>query len=234
MDYASRKVNMKINFVELYIQKLLIASILIVLFYGCTTTKPVPTYHKYDYRTIAKPVPSRKNVYIVKRGDNIWTISKRLNVPKEEIIRLNNLKNPSLIRPGDILEIPPPKTKSLFLWPAEGKIVRYFAERKNSKLNKGIDIATEKETSVKAAADGYVTFSEYLKGYGVTVIIKHSANLSTVYANLKEAFVNEGDRVGRGQLIGKTGKDLRQGVYLLHFEIRDNYRPINPLIYLRG
>ena len=87
-------------------------------------------------------------------------------------------------------------------------------------------------TSVKASNNGTVVYSgDGLRGYGELIIIKHSDNLLSAYAHNSKRFVKEGETVKQGQEIAKSGKG-NDGKPLLHFEIRKNGQPVNPVKYL--
>lgn len=114
-----------------------------------------------------------------------------------------------------------------WVWPVQGKLKNKFSEK--DKFNKGIDIDVNTTMTVKAAADGEVVYNGTgLKGYGKLIIIKHSEDLLSAYANNDLFFVKEGQRVKKGQKIAMIGDGTKQ----LHFEIRKNGRPVNPLQYL--
>ena len=115
-------------------------------------------------------------------------------------------------------------------WPAKGKVLREFSLQEGG--NKGIDIAGNLGDPVRAVAPGKVVYSgSGLRGYGNLVIIKHSDNYLSAYAYNKRLLVKEGDGVKAGMQIGKMGQNDR-GQVLLHFEIRRNGKPVNPLLYL--
>jgi len=114
-------------------------------------------------------------------------------------------------------------------WPTAGRVIRRFDA---SATRKGILIAGEAGQPIRAAAGGEVVYSgNGLIGYGELVIIKHSERMLSAYAHNRERLVSEGDRVGAGALIGRMGRDDRDRV-ALHFEIRRNGKPDDPLDYL--
>jgi len=85
---------------------------------------------------------------------------------------------------------------------------------------------------VYASNNGTVVYSgDGLRGYGELIIVKHSNNLLSAYAHNTSRLVKEGAVVKQGQVIAKSGKGT-DGRALLHFEIRKNGQPVNPLIYL--
>lgn len=121
-------------------------------------------------------------------------------------------------------------SKADWKWPANGRIIKGFSTRKQQ--NKGIDIDGEKGESVSAAAAGQVVYAgKGLRGYGNLVIIKHDNTYLSAYAHTSRILVREKEKIKAGQIIaeiGSTGTDKVK----LHFEIRKNGRPVDPLRYL--
>jgi len=114
-------------------------------------------------------------------------------------------------------------------WPVKGRVVQTY--KANDTSRKGIGITGKFGQSVKAAARGTVVYSgNGLINYGNLIIIKHSHSFLSAYAYNKSLLVKEGDSVKRGQLIAKMGK--LNSKPRLHFEIRRNGKPVNPLRYL--
>lgn len=113
-------------------------------------------------------------------------------------------------------------------WPAKGKLVK-----SNSPTSKkGIDISGSSGQRVKAAAAGEVVYSGGgLIGYGKLIIIKHNETYLSAYAYNSKLLVKEGDIVNAGEAISEMGQD-HTGRTVLHFEIRQNGKPINPKQYL--
>lgn len=115
-------------------------------------------------------------------------------------------------------------------WPADGQLVGRFVQGDASK--QGIDIAGTAGQPVRAAADGVVVYSgSGLVGYGELIIIKHSETWLSAYGHNRKRLVNEGQAVKAGQQVAEMG---RSGTSrdMLHFEIRYNGRPVDPLVYL--
>lgn len=116
-----------------------------------------------------------------------------------------------------------------WLWPTEGKPLNTFsASRLDSR---GIDIAGEHGQPVRAVAAGRVVYSgNGLAGYGNLIIIKHSDTFLSAYAYCQERLVQEGVSVKAGELVAKMGRHENQAK--LHFEIRRNGKPVDPMKYL--
>jgi lipoprotein NlpD len=114
-----------------------------------------------------------------------------------------------------------------WLWPAAGPILENF-----SSLNKGINIGGSVGTPILATAPGKVVYmGNGLRDYGNLIIIKHNNDFLTAYAHNSKVLIREGDWVQAGQKIAEMGNTGSKKV-MLHFEIRRNSRPINPLRYL--
>lgn len=127
--------------------------------------------------------------------------------------------------------------KGSMIWPVNrGKIVTQFGEQRNRKLNTvtvsyGIDILARGELSVKVVAEGVVSAVEWLPGYGTVIIVSHKGGFKTVYGHLAEVYVNEGDKLKTGSLIGKVGESLEGNI--LHFQIWNGRQSVNPENWLK-
>jgi lipoprotein NlpD len=125
----------------------------------------------------------------------------------------------------------PPATSSIgWRWPADGQVVTRFAPGEPTR--QGIDIAGAAGQPVRAAGEGVVVYSgSGLVGYGELIIVKHDEQWLSAYGHNRERLVTEGQRVAAGQQIAVMG---RSGAArdMLHFEIRFNGKPVDPLQYL--
>jgi lipoprotein NlpD len=122
------------------------------------------------------------------------------------------------------------KSASGWAWPTNGILIGKFSS--NGSLNKGIDIAGDLGQPVLAASDGAVVYAgSGLRGYGELIIIKHSDTYVSAYGHNRRLLVREGQQVKVGQTIaemGSTGTDRVK----LHFEIRRQGKPVDPLEFL--
>jgi lipoprotein NlpD len=124
-------------------------------------------------------------------------------------------------------DAPPPGIR--LSWPAKGKVVEDFVDGKN----KGIDIAGKLGDPIQAASDGRVVYAgNSLRGYGNLVIVKHDNTYLTAYAHNRNLLVKEGDAVRKGQKIAEMG-DTDANSVRLHFELRVNGKPVDPLPFLQ-
>ncbi len=130
---------------------------------------------------------------------------------------------------------PDAMTSTEFRWPVQGRIVENFGPQQGGGKNDGINIAVPTGTSVKAAENGVVAYAgSELKGYGKLILIRHDNDYVTAYAHNSDISVKRGDKVTRGQIIGKAGQTGNVTQPQLHFEIRKGSSPIDPLNHLSG
>jgi len=142
---------------------------------------------------------------------------------------------PAISRPGSPAPratpaAPPIASGVAWRWPADGQLIsRYVA---GEPTRQGVDIAGSGGAPVRAAGDGVVVYSgSGLVGYGELVIIKHNDAWLSAYGHNRNRLVNEGQLVKGGQQIAEMG---RSGAArdMLHFEVRYNGKPVDPLHYL--
>lgn len=102
----------------------------------------------------------------------------------------------------------------------------------DARVHTGVDIGAGSGTSIRAAGDGVVVTAGTMSGYGNTTIIDHGGGIATLYAHQSSIGVSEGQRVGAGQAIGRVGCSGSCTGPHLHFEVRVNGDPVNPMPYL--
>jgi len=209
----------------------LLSLFLLIFFVSCAT----PRTAAIKERTTFFPATDKGTYYIVKEGDTLWRISKRYGVGVNTLLKKNRLASAQNLKAGQKIFIPRShytKTTSLFSWPIKGEVINFFGENVDNTVNKGLNIKADSiDRKVNAASEGHVVFCDNLKGWGKTIILKHGLNFYTIYANLDNTTVVEGNFTKKGQVIGRvaSGKD---GNYILHFEIRKNHIPQDPLRYM--
>ncbi len=193
----------------------------------------------------------RPDSITVRKGDSLYALAQQYNVSTKQLASMNGLKSPYTLQPGQTLKLtashtnrapaastgktataslPADNSKISWQWPVRGKLITTFDSNKTGR--KGIDIAGSEGTDIRAAASGKVVYSgNGLISYGNLVIIKHNRTYLSAYAHNRKLLVKEGDTIRAGQKIaelGKTGADSSR----LHFEIRKNGKPVNPLKFL--
>lgn len=136
------------------------------------------------------------------------------------------------VPPASVPSTPPVRAdddeKLSWMWPSEGRIVATFDEGKN----KGVDIAGKLGQQVMAAGAGKVMYAgSGIRGYGNLVIVKHSNSLLSAYAHNRTIVVKEGQSVNKGEKIAEMGDSDADSVKL-HFEIRQQGKPVDPSKFL--
>jgi len=205
------------------------------------------------------PYPAEKpsGIYhVVEKNQTLWRICKTYGVDMQYIAEFNNIRDVSQIRPGAKIFIPGAKKNlniiptletekpepqqthvqtdrapGIFAWPLRGPVIKPFGIV-NGLKHGGINIQAQLGSLVCAAAPGKVVFSSMLQGYGNTLIVEHGGRYATVYANNATNLVSSGQWIKRGQPIARTGSASGQGSSYLHFQIRHNNHPRNPLFFL--
>lgn len=124
------------------------------------------------------------------------------------------------------------------LWPVEGQVTGSFGERIDpfngeGAFHSGVDIGSSYGHPIIAPADGVVTVTDTMGGYGKTIMIDHGNGISTRYGHLSGFAVTAGQHVQRGEVIGYVGESGRSTGPHLHYEVRINDTPVNPYKYLR-
>ncbi|HLW47508.1 MAG TPA: peptidoglycan DD-metalloendopeptidase family protein [bacterium] len=121
-----------------------------------------------------------------------------------------------------------------FSWPASGPIASGFGWRidpifHRRALHTGIDIAAPWGTPVEAAQNGTVLYEGWMTGYGKVIVLDHGGGISTVYAHLSSYAVEPGQAVVRGQVIARVGSTGWSTGPHLHFEVRQDGQPVDPM-----
>jgi len=125
------------------------------------------------------------------------------------------------------------KSAGKLRWPVKGKVVSTFGPRPDGSHNDGINLSVPVGTEVHAAEAGEVVYAgNELKSYGNLVLIRHPNGWVTAYGHNEALLVARGDKVKRGQPISKVGKSGSVEQPQLHFEIRENSKPIDPIPHL--
>jgi len=119
-------------------------------------------------------------------------------------------------------------------WPARGPITSGFGLRRHPLFgivhrHQGVDIAAPWGTPVRAAAAGTVVYAGWFGGYGKLVVVDHGGGVATLYGHLSSIAVSPGDRVAAGDVLGRVGSTGYSTGPHLHFEIRVDGRPVDPL-----
>lgn len=130
-----------------------------------------------------------------------------------------------------------PLSHGSLLWPAEGKVVTWFGRQKHPTFDtyvnkKGIEIETGGGSPIRTVSDGQVVYADWLKGYGLVMIVDHHNGFFSLYAHASKLLVKEGQQVKIGQKIGETGETGLTENTTLYFELRKGTTPVDPLKWL--
>ena len=227
---------------------------------GCASTGPAPVEDRsinpssrsHAASAAPKTAAPASGTYRVERGDTLYSIAFRHGIDYRELAEWNGIAPPYTIYPGRELRLssprgaarpiaqtssppptapPPPVTRTTQPNPPPfGQLVGGYVA--GDPMKQGIDIAGNAGAPVKAAADGTVVYSgNGLIGYGELIIVKHNPAFLSAYGHNRKRLVQEGDRVKAGQTIAEMGSSSANRDEL-HFEIRRNGKPSNPLDYL--
>jgi murein DD-endopeptidase MepM/ murein hydrolase activator NlpD len=199
---------------------------------------PAPRASESDIEKCLTGKPAIKEGYryhMLEEGETLYRVSKMYDVTVEELIEANKITDYSNIPAGTMLKIPGAVISSGLIWPVPGKISSGFGRRGRG-FHWGIDIPAPKGTPIRAAADGLVLISSDgfrgFSGYGRIVIIEHGGGISTLYAHNSKNDVKAGTCIRAGEIIAEVGATGNATGSHLHFEIRKNGKPVNPLNYL--
>jgi len=191
-------------------------------------------------------VPRGGVLHVVKPGQTLADIARTYEVSEGAIVLANGLSGDPPAGSRILVPSPPVVPQAVaaamgqgrqFAWPARGPLTSPFGPRIHPIYNipsfhAGIDLALPEGTPVYAAAGGRVVLAGTQAGYGLLVVVDHADGYTTYYGHLSRVGVVPGQYVEAGQLIGRSGNTgLSTGPHL-HFEIRKDGSPVDPLLFL--
>jgi murein DD-endopeptidase MepM/ murein hydrolase activator NlpD len=185
-------------------------------------------------------IPTRDGIYyIVKKNERLANILQAHKVSLDKFIAENEHVNLDLLDAGEEIFLPgakPIRRAEGWLIPVSSRVVTSGYGWRNwprAAFHKGLDLKAF-YVPVRAAKSGTVTYSGWLGGYGNAIIIQHDDTYKTLYAHLSRRHVEVGQKVRRGQVIGRTGDTGYSFGPHLHFEISKNGENVNPIKFLKG
>lgn len=198
--------------------------------------------------------------HVVRSGETLYAIAWRYGKDPGQLARWNGIEDPSRIYPGQVVRLTPPpgmaastpgKSASTapprsgaprelppiptqpapkWIWPVAGKVVVEFGDRPGT--GTGLLIGGRLGEPVQAAAPGRVVYAgDGLIGYGKLIILKHNETYLSAYGHNASLLVREGEIIEKGQRIATMGEGPGREPRL-HFEIRQNGKPVNPRQFL--
>lgn len=199
-------------------------------------------------------IPSKNGIFhMLRPGQTLADIARAYGLSLKDILKSNPQRGDADLKPGDVLYLPGADyltrqdvrwlallsltDQKGFLKPTSGRFADGFGMRLHPITHKmafheGLDLAPGWGARVVASQDGKVSFAGIRAGYGRLIVLDHGQGLTSWYAHLDEILVKQGQTVKRGALIGKVGNTGRVTGPHLHFEVRLNGKPRNPLLYL--
>lgn len=200
-------------------------------------------------------------IHIVQQDENLYEIAIQHKVPVKELIKENNLPSEQFLQTGQQLVLPtkaampveekpvaekpadlsllnqaiPTRAGLKFGWPVKGYLVSKFGPKGQGMYNDGINLSAAQGTKVAAAENGVVVYlGNDIKSYGNLVLVKHQGGWMSAYAHLDEISVHKGQSVKRNEAVGSVGRSGFVKHPQLHFELRKNGKPKDPLTYLEA
>lgn len=127
--------------------------------------------------------------------------------------------------------------KGALPWPADGQVISFFGRQKHPTFNtyvqrKGIEIRTTEGSFIHAVMPGTVAYADWLKGYGLVIILDHANGFFSLYAHAAKLLVKVGEQVAEGHPLGETGDTGMIGENTLYFELREGADAVDPLLWL--
>ena len=223
-------------------------ALVLVLAAGCSNLAPVEQ---------GQTRVARVSVHVVRRGETLYQIAWQHGLDQRDLARWNGIHDPDVLRVGQRLVLAPPHMATAprrsagatpsrssprppaappqpmpsWLWPADGPVVMAFGSATG--IASGIAIGGREAQPVRAAAAGHVVYAgSGLMGYGQLVILKHNDTYLSAYGHNSRLLVTQGQDVTAGATIALMGLGPERQPRL-HFEIRRDGTPVDPLLFLR-
>ena len=207
-------------------------------------------------------VPNQDGIFVkLKKNDTLKKLANEYNIFVSAIAAANGFNEDAALSSGAEIFLPGAKAIAFvdsergksavsgnagrvertvrgFGWPVIGQISSSFGWRRDPfnggrDYHTGVDIRAPRGRTIVAAAAGQVVYSGWMSGYGKTVVVNHPGGATTLYAHCSSTNVRSGQQVRRGQAIAGVGSTGRSTGNHLHFEIRRNGSPVNPLKLMR-
>ena len=189
-----------------------------------------------------KAVKKEKRLYLAKLTQEKESYERALQELERSAARIDSLLRELEQRRRAAAAKPPSASlprgvKGGLPWPAEGSVLTYFGRQKHPTFNtyvqrKGIEIRTLEGSAIHAVMPGTVVYADWLKGYGLVIILDHANGFFSLYAHASKILTSVSAVVASGQAIGETGDTGMTGENTLYFELREGTEPVDPLQWL--
>ncbi|MGQ0665720.1 MAG: murein hydrolase activator EnvC family protein [Nitrospiraceae bacterium] len=184
-----------------------------------------------------------KKTYLAKIIQEKDSYNRTLEELERSASRVDSLLRELEARRRTLAMRPPPGTgghrgaKGALPWPADGQVVSFFGRQKHPTFNtyvqrKGIEIRTTEGSFIHAVMPGTVVYADWLKGYGLVIILDHANGFFSLYAHASKILAKVGEEVAEGHAIGETGDTGMIGENTLYFELREGAEPVDPMHWL--
>ena len=192
-----------------------------------------------DIRAIQK----EKKVYLVKITQEKDAYNRTVEELERSASRVDSLlqeletRRRTLASKPQAVPAPSRGAKGALPWPADGQVVSFFGRQKHPTFNtyvqrKGIEIRTKEGSFIHAVMPGAVVYADWLKGYGLVIILDHANGFFSLYAHAARILAKVGEQVAEGYPIGETGDTGVIVENTLYFELREGAEPVDPLQWL--
>lgn len=192
-----------------------------------------------DIRSLQK----EKKVYLTKITQEKDSYNRTVEELERSALRVDSLlrelearRRVLAMRPPTVPALPR-GAKGALPWPADGQVISFFGRQKHQTFNtyvlrKGIEIRTTEGSFIHAVMPGTVVYADWLKGYGLVIILDHANGFFSLYAHASKILAKVGEQVAEGHPIGETGDTGMIGENTLYFELREGAEPVDPLHWL--
>jgi murein hydrolase activator len=184
-------------------------------------------------------VSNRRSEALKKLNISLQSDKSKLNKLIAERAELEELLNTVEVAVSDMALSPPPgqqtfsSQKGLLQWPLKGRVAHSYGSRRSGSLRwEGWMIGAKSGQSVNAVHDGQVIFSNYLRGFGLLIILNHGDGYMTLYAHNEELLKDTGDWALSNETIARAGDSGGLDKPALYFEIRKQGQPADPKVWL--
>jgi len=190
-----------------------------------------------------RSVKKEKKIYLAKITQEKESSERVLQELERSASRIDSMLREMEQRRRALAAKPPPGgflprgSKGTLPWPVDGTVISQFGRQKHPTFNtfvqrRGIEIRAAEGSAIHAVMPGTVVYADWLKGYGLVIILDHANGFFSLYAHASKILATVGAQVVTGQAIGETGDTGITGENTLYFELREGAEPVDPMQWL--